>query len=1000
MSRFLLISLFPSLVLFGCDQGPDGLRVTPEGSGPVVVVDWDAEPLPEIPFPNDLATRADPTSITGLRLNISEVAMTQTERDARMKLNELVGFGIYAPISLSFEAPLDLANIVARHQDDNDQSDDAFFVIDVTEGSPTFMQAVALDVGHGRYPMDLKETDRYFENDVMWDQPGLIFDTRDEDLNGNGVLDFGEDTDGDGYLDVPNVYPEGGDPLYDMLTWYERLTDTLIFRPVVPLREETTYAVVVTERLIGLDGEPIRSPWEFVNHTRQTDTLAPVEAAISEFGLSVDDIAFSWSFTTGRVTGDLVDIRRGLDGEGPWPFLGEDYPSGVLEALPIHNIEGIENIYALPIERIMELLVTMGFFPPTSQGLLVGGYEAWADNIVGGSYETINFLADRDDGGFDMADEWWQLDPVAGTVSAEPERIVFTCVIPKEEDGYEQPFPVAFFGHGYKSSRFDFLAFSQAIAQVGIAACAVDYPGHGPTVDPDDMELINELLPPAGLYPFYNHLLDSRYVDLNNDGQGESGGDQWIADPFHTRDMVRQAVVDWMMLHRSFSLCGEGTMSMGGEEVLSCDWDGNGVPDLGGPGHDAFAVGGSLGGIITAIFAAVEPDLVASASIVPGGGLMDVGGRSPLPGVVEAVHGRLMTPIVVGIPDDEGLMVVQIVNSVTHMVEIPVGRLDSIPVGGRVVVENLDNGDIREIAMPEDGTFRVGIAADAADYFERRELSGMPLDGPVAGDVYMVDNNEDFGDRLVVFVYDANGDEIAVFDTFLEDVAVEGVTFAAGSTLVAGSHGLGHIRATPEYRRLIMVTAMATEPGDPISYMSHLVEEPFEELGGEPANHLLMPCPGDMIVPIATGIALARAAGFIEMEEVDDRYGTTVDRWLMDRFVVNGIASHGPYTQADGTPMLFDADDLDNGTDDFDAPSEAPLRITKETSSGVVGLRLPYIKPDGQHGFQTPNPELGFDINSFAINQIARYFQTLGQELSDEPCLATWDCDFMREIEQ
>jgi len=974
--------------------------LTPEGTGPVVIVDWDAEPLPEIPFPNDLATRADPTSVTGLRLNFSEEAATQTERDARTKLNELVGFGIYAPLSLSFEAPLDLDNVIARHQDDNDQSDDAFYVIDVTEGSPTFMQAVALDVGHGRYPMDLKDRDKYFENDVMWDQPSLIFDTRDEDLNGNGVLDFGEDTDGDGYLDVPNVYPEGGDPLEDLLTWYELLTDTLIFRPVVPLREETTYAVVITDRLIGVDGEPIQSPWEYINHTRQTEALAPIEDAISEFGLNLDNVAFSWSFTTGRVTGDLVDIRRGLDGEGPWPFLGDDYPSGVLEAISIHDIASLENQYVLPIERIIDVLVTLNFFPSSSEDMLVGGYESWVENLVGGSFETINFLADRDDDGFDMADEWWQVDPVAGTVSAEPERIAFTCVVPKEKDGYAQPFPVALFGHGYKSSRFDFLAFSQAIAQVGVAACAIDYPGHGPSVDPDDMELINELLPPAGLYPFFTHLLDSRYADLNNDGQNESGGDQWIADPFHTRDMVRQAVVDWMMLHRSISLCGETTMAMGEEEVLSCDWDGNGVPDIGGPGYDAFAAGGSLGGINTAIFAAVEPDLSASASIVPGGGLMDVGGRSPLPGVVEAVHGRLMSPMIIGIPDDTGLRVVQLVNSVTKMVEIPVGRLDTVPIGGRVVVENLDNGEVREIAVPDDGSFRVGIAADAADYFEKRELSGMPLDGPVDEEVYIADNSEDYGDRLAIYVYDAEGEEIALFDTFLEDVVVEGVTFTGGSTLVAGSHGLGHIRATPEYRRLVMITAMATEPGDPISYMPHLVEEPFEELGGEPINHLIMPCPGDMIVPVATGIAMARAAGYIETEEVDERYGMTVDRWLIERFVVNGIAKHGPYAQQDGTPMLFDADDLDNGTDDFDAPSDAPLRITHETSSGMVGLRLPYVKPDGQHGFSTPNPGLGFDINSFAINQIARYFQTRGQELIDEPCLATWDCEFMREMDQ
>ena len=47
-----------------CAVAPDGLRATPDGDGPVVVVDWDAKPLPEVPFPTDLATRPDPGSPT------------------------------------------------------------------------------------------------------------------------------------------------------------------------------------------------------------------------------------------------------------------------------------------------------------------------------------------------------------------------------------------------------------------------------------------------------------------------------------------------------------------------------------------------------------------------------------------------------------------------------------------------------------------------------------------------------------------------------------------------------------------------------------------------------------------------------------------------------------------------------------------------------------------------------------------------------------------------
>ena len=62
--------LLTLLGLIGCAEGLEGLRATPEGEGPIVIIDWDAKPLPELPFPNDLATRADPSSPTGLRVNI------------------------------------------------------------------------------------------------------------------------------------------------------------------------------------------------------------------------------------------------------------------------------------------------------------------------------------------------------------------------------------------------------------------------------------------------------------------------------------------------------------------------------------------------------------------------------------------------------------------------------------------------------------------------------------------------------------------------------------------------------------------------------------------------------------------------------------------------------------------------------------------------------------------------------------------------------------------
>ena len=111
-----LISAFAVVALgaaCGIDTAPDGLRATPAGTGPLVKFDVSHRPLPEVPLPNDLATFADPTSRTGHRLNVSLVAPTFMERNAREDFTTMEGWGISAPISVAFERADDLEAGVA-----------------------------------------------------------------------------------------------------------------------------------------------------------------------------------------------------------------------------------------------------------------------------------------------------------------------------------------------------------------------------------------------------------------------------------------------------------------------------------------------------------------------------------------------------------------------------------------------------------------------------------------------------------------------------------------------------------------------------------------------------------------------------------------------------------------------------------------------------------------------------------------------------------------------
>ena len=199
-----------------------GWIATKETQGPTVLYDPTALPLPEIPLPNDQATRLDPSSPTGRRVNISEEAPTEYERRVRRTFNTLDGFGAYAPIMVSFEAPLDVQDLYDRHSN-HDFRDDAVFLLNVDPHCSRFGEEVTIDIQSGKNPISLykfgsnipddqapdgyrisEKGNLFFPFDDRYNAHNILFEERYEDQNENGVLDEGEDIDGDGILDVPN----------------------------------------------------------------------------------------------------------------------------------------------------------------------------------------------------------------------------------------------------------------------------------------------------------------------------------------------------------------------------------------------------------------------------------------------------------------------------------------------------------------------------------------------------------------------------------------------------------------------------------------------------------------------------------------------------------------------------------------------------------------------------------------------------------------------------
>jgi hypothetical protein len=902
MMRFHVV--LGCLLLAAC-AAPEGLRPTPAGTGARVKFDLLAKPLPEIPLPNNLATLPDATSPTGRRVNVGLVATTDAETKIRRKVDQLDGFGIFSPITVPFEAPIDYAKVHSAIAKNHDWKDDPVLLVNVDRRSADYGKATRIDAGQGNYPFGLEWPWQYWDQDEHRDSSNLLFETHEEDVNLNGELDDYEDIDFDGVLDHPNTW-SGKDPgpygIDDLITFYEKETNTLVLWPVVPLRERTTYAVVLTKDLVDAKGEPVRSPFPSINAMDQTPDLEALREVLPDFGRTVDDVQFAWTFTTQSITSDLETVRKGLYGHGPLAALEAEFPPDMEPKEVRDQVEETGEIpahrFAMPGEMALPLIDALGpaltYKPAVTQALATD--SAWVDYWVLGSFTSPSFIADKDGRAtkmyLDDDDESWDVDTKGADATRGPGTVTFICGIPKTTAEHKPPFPVSVYGHGFSGAPFEVFGFAGRFAQFGIATCGLDAPGHGlalPTDESIDYDtLVQSLTRMLGLQSFYNEFKGGRIRDLDNDGVRSSydnGGDFWVWDIFHMRDMVRQAVVDHMQFYRLLRSLGTAkwkadTNENGVADDLMGDWNGDGIVDIGTAMHPRVPTWGqSMGAIISQVLAGVEPLVSASTPVSGGGGLIHIGIRCINPGVPEAVLMPLMGPFVTFSPKTtaDGGEEIEIAWMINHLhreypraeLGIPelnpndpnrahyyiFARTKEIKPGDGVTVRNLRNGkEIHAFRHPDGRGFRVSIASDAKAALEKRPLLGLkdgdtrpvpvtcdlakapwtvkvgekgtPEEGKAVGIAECPYQDPErsllFGDPIEIEIRDGlRGPVKKVLREFEVPVTYEGAYFPAGSRLVAIGTGLGRARNSPELRRLLSIASMIVERGDPIGYGTH-----------------------------------------------------------------------------------------------------------------------------------------------------------------------------------
>jgi hypothetical protein len=922
---------FLAVVLAACgvDTIPAGLRATPPGDGPVVVFDMLAQPLPDIPAPNDIATFPDPTSRTGRRLNASLVAPTRIERAARAQFDELEGWGTYAPITVRFtrgpnvtppQAAIDLDDVKARMQGDGwDPSNDPVYVVNLTTGVP-----LLLDGGSGNFPLTVIDNTKYFPNDPRESEQNLVFETVNEAVGAcaDGVYRPQCDTDFDGVLDRPDTLgpAQTHQGLDNLLTWYERQTDTLILQPVLPMEEKTEYAVVLTDRLHGPDGKPVRSPFPTINHPQQTGSVAKLQAILGDpsrsnyygdiAGTGFDHVAFAWTFTTEPVQEDMLLLRNGLYGQGPFAHFAADFPTTSMQVQPAVGMTvnpadepvgwqsnpACAGLLKTPFvmhwaDAKANLGAFINYLFPFSKAQLDAfeqELDDYVDYLVIGTYDSPYLMGDPQSPDPDLH---FAVNFQTGQGDVRHTPVPFMIAVPKTTEQHKPPFPLAYWRHGTSLFDLEMVVHAGIYAKQGIAIASMDAPGHGLVLAQGQQILLEALLKGACLGGAAAGMELSRAIDLNGDGKPDSGGLVWSAHLLHTRDGMRQSVLDGVQLTRMLKTFDGATKS--GQDFngdgdptndLAGDFNGDGVVDVGGPPPQRyFSSGGSFGGLVAQIHGAVDPSFTASAPVSGGGGFVNIAVRSSL--TPEPVLEQVIGPLVVAVPASarppssagvpatactgSQMSVRWVVDDLLASKEVEIACLNANELGpGMTVMVVNDTSLTRRCGRTAaDGSFRVPLPTTVGDVVDIGIYGS-----PDAVDSYGTCNLTD-GATLVrdVNTWEVPATEYGAVsssdDTCTADAGCQqfrDVFYPVGSTLVAPQEGLGYFRQSPDFRKLMNLAQAALDPADPINFAKMFMLAPPPDVNGQPTQ----PRPivdvhtvGDFLVPTATGMAFSRAAG-------------------------------------------------------------------------------------------------------------------------------------------
>jgi pimeloyl-ACP methyl ester carboxylesterase len=379
---------------------------------------------------------------------------------------------------------------------------------------------------------------------------------------------------------------------------------TLVISPLVPLKEKTSYMVVIKSGLSNTSGDAFRADTTYAltklttsltanNNTtsvipalsnaqaialeplRQLTNIAEAQIVLNASNPAIvnSDIILSWSFTTQSIGDVLANERSQINGGSA--------PAMTLVDSTVDSPLGAADIYVGTIAVPYYLDAASSGSDPTP---LTSHWRGASNSILS------------------------RYNPDAVAVTSE--TIPLMVSVPKTGVTFNNgSIPVVIYQHGITLNRATILAVADTLAAAGYAVVAIDLPLHGLTgTETNGTQAFKTMIERTFDLDLVTQNATGGITAAAPDGVIDSSGRHFIqlASLLTSRDNVRQAVTDLFTVTK-----GIATMDVNGG---GADFDAGNI----------YFLGHSLGAIVGTTFLALEPNVKDAVLAMPAGGIAKV----------------------------------------------------------------------------------------------------------------------------------------------------------------------------------------------------------------------------------------------------------------------------------------------------------------------------------------------------------------------------------------